>query len=189
MIYWLHLSNFEEVSCMSKLLLSYILFHLNWVFIYAEPKYPVDISYLVSDLKYSKEHGLKICEVQHGALSAVTGDLYISGEDGTIIPKIADFFTSFSIKKWATGLIYPPLKKCLAAKEWHVEQSLKTLLKDSTFLACAATRPTDSFSITSYTGMVYADFDIVRKVNYYCTAYPGILFIYDAILPYWNDKY
>lgn len=95
------------------------------MFIYAEPKYPVDVSYLVSDFKYSQEHGLKICEVQHGSFSAIQGDLYISGEDGSISPKIADFFSLFPMKKWGTGLIYPPLKRSLEIRKWNVKQSIK----------------------------------------------------------------
>ena len=180
---------------MNKLLLSYILFNLinlNWIFIYAEPKYPkypVDISYLVSDFKYSKEYGLKICEVQHGALSAIAGDLYISGKDGSISPMIADFFARFPIKKWAAGLIYPPLKRSLEAKEWNVEQSLKAILNNPTFLACATSQPINRFFINSYKGIVYADFDIVRNFNSYYKTYPGIVFMNAATFPYWRDKY
>jgi hypothetical protein len=34
----------------------------------AELKYPVNVSYMVSDCKYSQKYGLKICEVQYRAL-------------------------------------------------------------------------------------------------------------------------
>lgn len=157
--------------------------------IYAESQYPVDVSYLVADLKYSQEHGLKICEVQHGALSAVQGDLYLSGEEGSIPPMIADFFALFPMKKWAAGLLYPPLKNSLAAKEWDIQQTMKMLLKDPAFLECAALPPVDPFSITSYAGIVYAACDVVRNFHSYCKAYPGILFIDAVTLPYWRDKY
>lgn len=173
----------------NKFFFSFIFFNLNWMFIYAGPKYPVDVSYLVSDFKYSQEYGLKICEVQHGALSAIAGDLYISGGDGNISPQIADYFTHFPMKKWAAGLIYPPLKRSLTAKEWDVRQSIKTLLKDPIFLECAASPPIDPFSISSYVGIVYADFDVVRNFNSYRNAYPGILFINVVTFPYWRDKY
>jgi len=173
-----------------KYRLFYILFNLNRMFIYAETKYPVDISYMVSDLKYSQEHGLKICEVQHGTLSTLTGDLYILGDDGNICPMIADFFALFPMKKWATtGLIYPPLQRSLVEKEWNIQHSMKTLLKDPTFLECAALPPVDPFSITSYTGIVYAAADIVGNFDSYLKTYPGILFIDAVTLPYWRDKY
>jgi hypothetical protein len=153
------------------------------------PKYPVDISYLVSDFKYSREYGLKICEVQQGSLSAVTGDLYISGGDGSIAPKIADFFALLPMNKWAVGFLYSPLKRSLAAKGWEIKQSMKTLSKDPLFLECAARPPTDPCSIDSYAGIVYAACDIVRDFESYRKAYPGILFIDAATLSYWRDKY
>lgn len=175
---------------MNKLLVSCILFNVNWMLIYAQSKYPVDISYMVSDFKYSKKDGLKICEVQHGALSAVTGDLYVTGKpNGNISPMVADFFALLPVKKWATGLIYCPLKKSLAAKGWNVELSLKTLLNDQTFLECAAWPPANPSLISSYAGIVYADFDIVRNFDFYRKTYPGILFINAATFTYWMDKY
>jgi hypothetical protein len=102
---------------------------------------------------------------------------------------IAEFFALFPMKKWAVGLVYPPLKRSLAAREWKVGQSIKTLLKDPIFLACATLPPVDPFSITSYTGIVYADFDIVRNFNSYYKVYPGIFFINAVTFPYWRDKY
>ncbi|HEV2601774.1 MAG TPA: hypothetical protein VGT41_05800 [Candidatus Babeliales bacterium] len=175
---------------MNKLFLScIILINFAWILIYAELQYPADVSYLVSDLKYSQEHGLKICEVQHGALSALSGDLYVSGEDGAISPKIADFFTFFPIKKWAAGLLYPPLQRSLAVKEWQIVPSVKILLQDSTFLECAKVHSVDPCCITSYAGIVYADLDIVGNFDYYRKLCPGILFLNAATFPYWNDKY
>jgi hypothetical protein len=162
---------------------------MNWMFIYAELKYPVDVSYLVSDFKYSQEHGLKICEVQHGSLSALHGDLYILGGDGSISPMLADFFALFPMKKWTAGWIYPSIKRSLAAKEWVVGKSMKMLLKDPTFLEYSAMFPIDPYSITSYAGIVYADYDVVRNFSSYCKAYPGILFMNAATFPYWRDKY
>lgn len=157
--------------------------------IFADSKHAADISYLVADFKYSQEQGLKICEVQQGALSAVTGDLYLSGGDGNISPLIADFFTLFTQKKWAAGYLYPPLKRSLAAQEWSIQQSMKMVLKDPTFLECAALPPSDPFSITSYAGIVYDSYDIARHFDSYRRACPGILFIDAVTLPYWKDKY
>jgi len=174
---------------MKKCFLFCFLFIFNWLLIFAEPKYPVDISYLVADFKYSQEHGIKICEVQHGSLSAVTGDVYLWGGDGTISPKVADFYDRFAAKKWAVGLIYPPLKRSLAEKGWDVLPSMNKLLIDPTFLERATLQPVEPFSISSYTGMVFADFDVVRNFSYYRDTYPGILFLNLATFPYWRDKY
>lgn len=182
----MNLSNFYRAIRKNKFL--FFCFILNST-ICAEPKYPVDVSYLVSDFKYSQEHGLKICEVQQGALSAVNGDLYVFGGDGSISPMIADYFSLFPMKKWAAGVLYPPLKRSLVAKDWDVQQSMSTLLKDPDFLKCATLCPIDPFSISSYGGIVYAGLDIARHIDFYRKAYPGILFIDAATFPYWKDKY
>lgn len=164
-------------------------FFLSWIALYAESKYPVDVSYMVSDLKYSRKEGLKICEVQHGALSAVLGDLFLSGEDGSISPLIAEFFTQYPMKKWAAGWIYPPLQRSFAQKGWEIHPSTNALLKDPTFLVRAAAAPANRYSIASYAGLVYAAPDLIRHYDYYRRTYPGILFIDAATFPYWKDKY
>ena len=86
---------------------------MNYTFIDAQSKYPADISFLLTVFKYSKKHGLKICEVQHGSLSVMNGDRLTAGGDGIIPPAFASFFNRFSVKKWATGLGYAPIKKSL----------------------------------------------------------------------------
>lgn len=157
--------------------------------VYAVPRYAIDISYLVADLKYSQEHGVKICEVQHGSLSALDGDVFLSEGAGIISSKIGDFFDLFPIQKWAAGLLYPPLKICLDAKGWEIEPSLQALLKNPAFLKYAAQRPADPCSVNSYSCIVYDDYDIARRFKFYCEDYPGVVFINAATFPYWEDKY
>ena len=157
--------------------------------VHAQPKYPVDISYMVSDFKYSQEHGLKICEVQHGALSAVKGDLYISGGNGSISPRVANFFNHFPMKKWAAGLTYFPLRQSLAAKGWGLQRSFKRLARNPEFIEYASLTPADPSSIASYVGIVYATRNVVIDYNLYHNAFPGVLFLDAATLPYWKDKY
>ena len=82
---------------MRKILITSMLLSFNFLSIYAIPKYPADISYLISDFKYNKTDGLKICEVQHGSLSVMKGDLIIHGDNGDIPPKIAEFFSQFPV--------------------------------------------------------------------------------------------
>lgn len=173
----------------TKIFVTFFLFNFSQGFIYAESKYATDISYLVVDFKYSQKHGIKICEVQHGSLSSLLGDLYISGGDGSISPQIANFFTRFSANKWAAGLIYPPVKRSLDAKGWVFEATISKLIKDQAFLERAALIPANPFSINSYAGFVYADFDIVRNYKYFHETYPGILFLNAATFPYWRDKF
>ncbi len=174
---------------MKHVALTSILLILNWIDIKAIPKYSADISYMVTDFKYSKERGLKICEVQHGALSAMKGDLCISGGNGIISPAIAEFFTRFPLKKWAIGLLYAPLKRCLANKEWALKDSFQKLTHDAIFLEDATQHPRNPYVITDYSSIVYADFDIHNNFDFYKKSYPGILFMNAPTFPYWQDKY
>src|SRR5882724_3918884 len=93
--------------------------------------YPVDISYMVTDFKYNREDGLKICEVQHGSISALGGDIYISGGTETMLPMIAEFFDQFHLKKWVIATINRELRKSLVNKGWELEMSFEKLLDNS----------------------------------------------------------
>lgn len=156
--------------------------------IYAKD-YPADISYMVADLKYSMEHGIKICEVQHGALSAMNGDLYINGGNGIIAEMIVNYFDHFPMQKWVAGSLYSPLRNSLIASGFQSERSIKTLCQNSTFLEIASTAPENPFTISSYKGIVFATTDIYKDLNKYKETYPGVLFIDAVTLPYWVDKY
>ena len=186
---YLYLSNIQGVITMNFIVCTYLFLLLNIMLLHAEPQYPVDISYLIADCKYSKQDGLKICELQHGALSALGGDLCLSGDDGIIAPILADFFDQFPLNKWTTRSIYSPLQRSLAKKNWNIEQSLQTILHNQLFLAYADQAPGNKYSIDSYQGIVYADSEIVKNSDLYRNQYPGIIFLNAAILPYWNDKY
>lgn len=150
---------------------------------------PVDISYMVADLKYSEEHGIKICEVQHGALSAMNGDIFINGGNGIIASMIANYFDQYTLQKWVTGSVYSPLRNSLIASGFESERSIKTLCQNSTFLEIASLNPENPFSIDSYEGIVFATTDIYKDLEKYKEAYPGVLFIDAITIPYWVDKY
>lgn len=152
-------------------------------------KFQADISYMVCDCKYNKKDGLKICEVQHGTISALTGDIYNSQPEkyGTIMPKIVSFFNQYPLKKWATSLSYPPLVKILSENGWEIHQSFDKISKIDSFIECAKVYPENPSSILSYKGLVYCTSDMLNNLN--PNLYPGILFIDGATIPYWVDKY
>lgn len=129
---------------------------------------------MVVDFKYNKKDGIKICEVQPGAFSSMTGDSYLSND--SISHKIAEFFDRFALKKWVAGPIYPPLQNCLISKGWNVQRSLRTLSSNSEFIN------------SKDPGIVYATCDIMNNYKQFINVYPNIIFIDNIILPYQNDK-
>jgi hypothetical protein len=153
--------------------------------------FPVDISYLIADLKYSTKSGLKICEVQHGYPSALTGDAFIGGQ---IPQRIADYFDTVfrpDIRKWAAGVPYYGLIECLNAKGWiTTERSLSMLELNQEFLDVASRVPSNPRCVAAYHGIVYASRELSANVvlEDYQRRYPGIVFIDAATLEYWADK-
>ncbi len=159
--------------------------------LFASTKYPADISYMIADVKYSQEHGIKICEVQHGILSTFVGDIFLNGNQGTICPKIEQVLAEFPIKKWAikSQVAFPPLQETLNnSPEWDTETLFRDLIYDPEFIRKATVEPQDAHDISSYYGMILTrpndfDYDDFHKT------YPSILMIDSPSHPYWKDKY
>ena len=166
-----------------------VLLNFCWTSVHAEPKYPVDISYLVTDFKYSREHGIKICEVQHGILSALRGDAFVTGGNGNIPIRFAKFFNQFPMKKWVVGSMYKPLMSILSANRWSSPNSFDKLKRNSAFLKYARTPPADPYSISSYAGIVYGSRYLVNNLDQVHKDFPGIIFLDSAVMQYWIDKY
>lgn len=119
----------------------------------------------------------------------MVGDFHVTGGKGTVIPEVANFFDGFPVKKWAIGLHYPPLRNGLNGRGWGLYKTMKNLTNEAEFLECALLPPVDPYSISSYSGIVYATRELVKDFAAYRKAYPGILFVDAAVYPYWIDKY
>ena len=158
--------------------------------IHAESKYPVDISYLVADLKYSQEHGVKICEIQHGILSTYKGDVLMNGGQGFICPKIQQTFAEFPLTKWyvSSDIAFWPLNIVFRnSPDWKATKSFNDLLKQ--LPPKQEIPPENCNDIASYSGMVYLrknNSDTYNKLN---SIRPDIIVIDAATHPYWVDKY
>lgn len=132
----------------------------------------MNISYMVADLKYNTIDGVKICEVQHGALSALSGDI-----NGSIVKNIANYFDQYDMLKWVSTTVYTPLRLELEKHGW-ISKPLHSIISDSQFVYCVDNH---------INALVYATIDIVNtKFN---TLYPSIIFLDLPTLPYWKDKY
>ena len=57
----------------------------------------VDVSFLVADLKYNKNDGVKICEIQHGMSSTFYGDRFSHGEPGIVSTKFINYISQYQV--------------------------------------------------------------------------------------------
>ncbi len=158
----------------------------------ASSKYPVDISYMVADLKYSQEHGVKICEIQHGIASTLLGDLFLYPPTGLVSPKIADVFAEFPLKKWTTpsSIVFPTLlSSLLKSPKWKEKNFIGLVITDDEFQYRATLAPNNPSDISSYHAMLYIQPKVLKNYDAFNTQYPGVITVDAATHPYWADKY
>ena len=174
---------------MYKILLLLLVAHLA---LESSEKYPADISYLIADLKYSEEHGVKICEVQQGILSCFYGDVYMRGGEGKFSPGVAEVFSSIPLPKWGVGMTkhFAPLRtSLLQSGSWQEAATFEELVANREFLEAARTAPDDPTDISSYKAIVYSSAPDTLDVEAFCAEFPGVLFADRPTYAYWKDKY
>ncbi len=151
-------------------------------------KYPVDVSFMVVDLKYSEERGVKICEVQHGIISAFQ---YRGEED----PMSINFYHSllqYHDRSWTTTSCFGgmEIQSILTnAPEWSVLKNLKAIEDDPDFQYRASLPVDDPYDIYSYHGFLAVKRSEVRDYKTFKKKYPGIIPLDAATHSYWMDKY
>ncbi len=156
--------------------------------LFAESKYPVDVSYMVADIKYSKEHGVKICEVQHGIMSTFYGDVFLHPNRGVISDRVASVFAEFPMTKWmaASNVAFATLRSAFERSgNWKSRASFTAIKSNSEFIEAARNRPENPNLISSYSGMLFMN----PSDEFSQEAYPGIILLDAATHPYWSDKY
>ncbi len=155
-------------------------------------QYPVDVSFVVVDLKYSDQHGVKICEVQQGILSAFRGDRYVHDGEPVISDHFVSYVSKFYEKSWvlkgriADAVIRKRLEKSL---KWDYNGRIRSFKTNPKFMEKATAEVLDPYSLQSYHGFVFGPPAELAKVPDFKEKYPGIVVIDSATHPFWVDKY
>jgi hypothetical protein len=155
-------------------------------------QYPVDVSFLVADLKYSKEQGVKICEVQQGILSTFDGDIFCRGGDGSVAKGFVDSMVNLQKNTWAVkGHIAEYHLQVLAKKmpSWILKRNLFEITSDLIFNKCAAQPVKDFSRISDYHGFIYLRISSKSDRKRLIQKYPGIILIDRVTYPFWGDKH
>lgn len=159
--------------------------------IWGESAYPVDLSFLVADLKYSQEHGVKICEVQQGIVSNFKGEAFANGGVSVVANNLMDVFALYLKDGWTIKRNHcdASIKKLLEAhNSWHLCSNESAIYNDPYFLELASEDIYDPCNLFDYHGFVYLKCRSVKKMDGLHEKYPGIVFIDRATAPYWVDK-
>jgi len=159
---------------------------------FAEQNYPVDMCYLVADLKYSKEKGVKICEIQHANLSAFKGDIYRNEVDASIQDELVRVLALYNKQGWVVndGIADKAICKALAVSAgWQSYKKIDDLLLDGKFESTANQPVENEYDIGSYQGFLYANGGEICKIADYAKRFPAMVVIDKSSFPFWIDKF
>lgn len=158
---------------------------------WAQSAYPVDLSFLVADLKYSQEHGVKVCEVQQGIVSNFKGEAFANGGVSVVAHTLMDTLALFVKDGWTVKNDHCDacIKKLFEGDEnWHLCTKESNIYNDSYFKELASDYVNDPSSLFDYHGFVYLKCRSANKIDKLQKKYPGIVFVDRATAPYWIDK-
>lgn len=148
---------------------------------------PVDVSYIIADLKYHPTRGAQICEIQHGINSSFRGSTMLHEKKDQISTKIAGCLSSYYENSWTIprNISDHVLQDLLVSHpKWTSCKDVKELLKCIKGLF----PPADPFSLKSYHGFVFIGPELQEERKSLQTLYPGVVIIDEAFSGLVNNK-
>lgn|GEM_PF-921582 len=155
-------------------------------------KYPVDICYLLADLKYSAKQGVKICEVQQGCLSLFNGDSFRGTYEESIHTALVRTLALYNTNGWvvANTIADRNLVSALACSAcWHRTKDIIELLRNPDFMHQAKQPVKDRYDCSSYQGFLYINWSQLYPIYDFQKRFPGMIVIDKSSFPFWIDKY
>jgi hypothetical protein len=154
-------------------------------------KIPVDVCYMVADLKYNSKQGVKICEVQQASLSLFNGDTYRNVEE-SIHKELLKVLSSYNKTGWVMneGMADRNLFSTLVSSPfWRGPKDLISLFSDPSFKRKAKQQPKDIYDLSSYQGFLYINWSQLSVIYDFEKRFPGMIVMDKSSFPFWIDKY
>lgn len=155
-------------------------------------RFPVEVSFLIADLKMDKERGVQVCEIQNGSLSSFKGERFSCGDKSYIADNLLNALNSFAAKSWVKPNDICDLyikERFEESPSWQVFSSFGALSKNKSFTDQAAKQVFDPNDIFSYSGLIYCRAGQIRDLDAFLQQFPSMIVIDRATIPYWVDKY
>ncbi len=153
---------------------------------------PVDICYMVADLKYSARTGPKICEVQHSSLSLFNGDTFRNPEEESIHKELLRVLTTYNKHGWVinSGMTDKKLVAALSSSPgWREPKDLIALFSDQDFREKAKIPAKSIYDTATYQGLLYVNWSQLSAIYDFEDRLPGMVVIDRSSFPFWTDKY
>lgn len=161
-------------------------------FIYTTEKYPVDVCFMIADLKYNAKQGVKICEVQQACLSLFNGDGFQNPEQESIYKELLKSLSLYNKNGWivAHSIADKNVVSTLTDSPfWHSPEDLIALFSDHHFLNQAKQPVIDIHDLSSYQGFLYINWAQLSAIDDFEKRFPGMIVMDKSSFPFWIDKY
>jgi hypothetical protein len=159
---------------------------------YSTERYPVDVCFMIADLKYSAERGVKICEIQHGSLSKFKGDKFRNPGDPSIYDELLRCLSIYNTNGWVVSSCINESEVVSALHKgtgWRKESNFEQLFSDEDFLLNAGKTVYDVTDISFYHGFLFATSPELINYKNFEAQYPGVVVIDKSSFPFWIDKF
>ncbi len=158
----------------------------------ATEKCPVDICYMVADLKYNAKQGVKICEVQQASLSLFNGDLFRCMEEESIHKELLRTLSLYNKNGWVVvnGIADKNLVSTLGNSPfWQTPKDIIRLFSESNFKTLAKEPVKDFYDLATYQGFLYVNWSQLSVITDFEKRFPGMIVLDKSSFPFWIDKY
>lgn len=158
----------------------------------AVEKYPVDICFMIADLKYSAMQGVKVCEIQQASLSLFNGDTFRCAQEESIHQELLRTLSVYNQNGWvvANGIADKNVVSSLVSSSfWKNSSDLIALVSDPSFRYQAQQEVADAHDISSYAGFLYSNGSHLCVIDDFETRFSSMIVIDKSSFPFWIDKY
>lgn len=155
-------------------------------------KCPVDVCFMIADLKYNAKQGVKICEIQQACLSVFNGDSFQNPQQQSIHKEFLAALSLYNQHGWivANSIVDKNLVSTLASSSsWQNPEDIIALFSDSHFRQHAKQPVSDIYDLSSYQGFLYISWSQLSAIYDFQTRFPGMIIIDKSSFPFWIDKY
>lgn len=155
------------------------------------PPFPVDVSFLVIDMKYNSERGVQICEIQHGVPSIFKGERFSYDGKSYIAENLIKELSRFYPKSWAEVNFIADVsvrEEINKSSRWSAFKNATSLMNNTVFKRKASQPPSQPDDLSTYHGFVLMSAIKSSSREKLRNKYPGIVPIDNASYMYAKDK-
>lgn len=154
-------------------------------------KYPVDLSFIIVDLKYNETKGIQICEIQQGSVSKFKGYDFLYGKEGIVANNFVQALANYQQNVWyySIDFVDREFKARFQKEGYNRVVRIDTLFHDKQFKKASHASVYDPYNIHNYHGIYMGRISpLADSVADFRGKFPGIIPMDAAFLEFRTNK-